>query len=69
MAGEDRCFYPAEARIEQKEVILSCPEVVHPCWVRYAFGEYPADANLINGEQLPAASFEEQIVKTETESV
>ena len=69
VAGEDRCFYPAEARIEQKEVILSCPEVVHPCWVRYAFGEYPADANLINGEQLPAASFEEQIVKTETESV
>lgn len=61
VAGEDRCFFPAKARIEGNEVVLSCPEVPVPCWVHYAFGEYPVEANLINGDGLPAASFEEQI--------
>lgn len=58
VAGKDRCFHPAEARIEKNEVVLSCLEVAQPYWVRYAFGEYPVDANLINAEKLPAAAFE-----------
>ena len=61
VAGKDRCFYPAKAWIEGNEVVLSCPEVPDPCWVRYAFSEYPAEANLVNGDGLPAASFEERI--------
>ena len=62
VAGEDRCFYAAKAWIEGQEVVLSCPEASVPCWVHYAFGDYPADANLINGEGLPTACFEEQII-------
>lgn len=61
VASNERHFYPAKAWIEGEEVVLSCPEVVCPEWVRYAFSEYPVDANLINGEGLPAACFEEQI--------
>ena len=61
VAGVDRSFCPAKAWIEGNEVVLSCPEVPVPCWVHYAFGEYPVEANLVNGEGLPAASFEEQI--------
>lgn len=61
VSGEDKFFYPAKAWIEKNDVVLSCPEVSHPYWVRYAFGEYPKDANLTNGDGLPAACFEEQI--------
>lgn len=61
VAGKDRFFYPAKAWIEEEEVVLSCPEVAEPVWVHYAYDEYPIDANLINGEGLPAACFEDQI--------
>lgn len=45
VAGVDRSFCPAKAWIEGNEVVLSCPEVPVPCWVHYAFGEYPVEAN------------------------
>lgn len=61
VAGGDRCFCPAKAWIERDEIVLSCPEISNPSWVRYAFSEYPVNANLINGEGLPAACFEDPI--------
>nr|WP_129733129.1 hypothetical protein [Parabacteroides goldsteinii] len=61
VAGIDKCFYPARASIVGEEVVLSCAEVIDPVWVHYAFEEYPIEANLVNGEGLPAACFEDRI--------
>jgi sialate O-acetylesterase len=56
VAGEDRRFGWAEARIEGDEVVVWSPQVARPVAVRYAFGNNPA-ASLYNGEGLPAGSF------------
>lgn len=64
VAGKDKCFHPAKASIAGEEIILSCREVSEPVWVHYAFDEYPIDANLVNGEGVPAACFEERICKS-----
>lgn len=56
LAGEDRVFHPAEARIEGTTVVVSSPLVSAPVAVRYAWGA--ADpAELWNAAGLPAASF------------
>ncbi|HLP09784.1 MAG TPA: sialate O-acetylesterase [Opitutaceae bacterium] len=58
LAGADRVFQPAEARIEGDVVIVSSPTVKAPMAVRYAFANDPQpDANLYNGAGLPAAPF------------
>ena len=61
VAGEDRKFYPAKARIEGKEVVVSSSEVSHPVAVRYAWTDNPEEANLYNMEggspALPASPF------------
>jgi sialate O-acetylesterase len=56
VAGEDRRFGWAEARIEGDEVVVWSPQVARPVAVRYAFGNNPA-ASLYNSEGLPAGSF------------
>jgi len=56
VAGEDKRFYPAEARVEGATVVASSPSVVQPVAVRYAWGSNP-DANLVNAEGLPAGVF------------
>ena len=56
IAGADRKFYPAVAKIERDTVIVSAPEVPEPAAVRYAFTNSP-EANLYNGAGLPAAPF------------
>jgi sialate O-acetylesterase len=58
LAGADRVFQPADARIEGDTVIVSSPVVKAPMAVRYAFANDPQpDANLYNGAGLPAAPF------------
>ena len=58
LAGADRVFQPAEARIEGDTVVVSSPAVKTPMAVRYAFANDPLpDANLYNGAGLPAAPF------------
>ncbi len=57
LAGPDRHFYWAEARLDGRRVILECPAVLHPVAVRYAWADNPADANLINRQGLPASPF------------
>ncbi len=56
IAGKDREFLPAKARIEGNTIIVSNEAVTDPLAVRYAF--HNADEpNLFNAEGLPASSF------------
>ncbi|MDM1296328.1 beta galactosidase jelly roll domain-containing protein [Sphingobacterium sp. N143] len=57
IAGADRHFVWAEAVIKGNTVVVSHKDVPHPVAVRYAWGDNPADANLINKEQLLASPF------------
>jgi sialate O-acetylesterase len=57
IAGADKKWHWAEARIEGSSVVLSSPSVSQPAAVRYAFSNNPANANLYNKEGLPAAPF------------
>jgi len=56
IAGEDRKFYWANARIEGISVVLSCPEVPNPVAVRYAWADNPI-INLVNSANLPTTPF------------
>jgi len=57
IAGEARCFVPAEAAIDGEELLVSSPEVKAPVAVRYAWSNDPEGANLSNKAGLPASPF------------
>ena len=57
IAGKDRKFVPAQARIDGATVVVSADGVAEPEAVRYAFTMNPAGANLYNREGLPASPF------------
>jgi sialate O-acetylesterase len=56
VAGEDRVFHPASARIETGRVFVSSPRVPRPVAVRLGWHE-TASPNLINAAGLPAVPF------------
>ncbi len=56
IAGADRVFHPAVARIDGDMLIVSSPKVREPVAVRYAWSNAP-EANLYNGAGLPAVPF------------
>ena len=56
IAGEDRKFVWADAKIVGKTVVVSSPEVPHPAAVRYAWHINPV-CNLYNKAGLPASPF------------
>ena len=56
LAGEDRIFHWAEARLEDERVRVSSDAVLDPRSVRYAWADNPR-CNLGNREGLPAAPF------------
>ena len=58
MAGADRKFHPAKARIVDKEakLVVECEEVPEPIAVRYAFHSW-YETNLTNTFGLPAQPF------------
>lgn len=56
VAGQDRVFHPAQARIEGEKVIVWSEDVRTPVAVRYAWGSYP-EHNLANEAGLPASPF------------
>jgi sialate O-acetylesterase len=56
IAGEDKAWKPAEARIDGDRVIVSGAEVKKPVAVRYAWENNP-ECNLFNGAGLPASPF------------
>jgi sialate O-acetylesterase len=56
VAGDDRKWFWADARIKGDSVIVSSPSVPNPKEVRYAWQSNPA-ATLFNGAGLPAVPF------------
>ena len=57
IAGADRKFVWANARIEGDKVIVWSDDVKEPKYVRYAWADDPVNPNLYNKEGLPAAPF------------
>ena len=56
IAGPDRKFYWAKARIDGNSIVVTAPEVSLPVAVRYAWANNP-DCNLVNAAGLPATPF------------
>jgi sialate O-acetylesterase len=56
IAGADKKFVWADAKIEGDTVVVSSPEVKEPVAVRYAWADNP-ECNLYNKEGLPASPF------------
>ena len=56
IAGSDRKWVWADARIEGQTVVVSSPSIPKPAAVRYAWGDNPA-VNLYNKADLPASPF------------
>ena len=56
IAGADRKWHWAEAKIAGDRVTISHPDVPKPMAVRYAWGDNPS-CNLVNGAGLPASPF------------
>ena len=57
IAGEDRNFVDAKARIDGDTVVVRSPDVKAPVAVRYAWDNYPEGCNLYNAYNFPAAPF------------
>jgi sialate O-acetylesterase len=57
IAGADKKFHWAEAKIKKNTVIVTAANVSAPVAVRYAWADNPAGANLMNKEELPASPF------------
>ncbi len=56
VAGADRKFVWADARIDGHSVVAASPQVASPVAVRYAWANNP-DGNLYNASDLPASPF------------
>ena len=56
IAGADRRWMPAAARIAGNTVVVSSPSAPAPLYVRYGWADFP-DCTLYNVEGLPAAPF------------
>ncbi|MEH3113890.1 sialate O-acetylesterase [Pedobacter terrae] len=63
LAGEDKVFYWAQARLVGDTVVLLSPMVLKPAFVRYAWADNPDRANLYNKAGLPASPFEAEVDK------
>ena len=56
IAGEDRVFYPATAKVKQKKLIVSSEQVPNPMAVRYGFEDWVV-GDLYGSDGLPISSF------------
>lgn len=56
IAGADRSFYPAEARVEGSTLVVSANRVAKPVAVRFGWSNAPA-ISLTNSTGLPASPF------------
>ncbi len=61
IAGIDKKFVWAKAKIEKGKIVVWNDEVVNPAWVRYAWADNPQGANLYNKEGLPASPFTNEL--------
>ncbi|HSD16136.1 MAG TPA: sialate O-acetylesterase [Thermomonas sp.] len=57
VAGADRVFHPAQARIEGDTVVVHSDAVVAPVAVRYGWHDDAGNADLANAAGLPASPF------------
>lgn len=57
IAGEDRQWKWAEAKIEGNTVVLSHPDITQPIAASYAYSANPIGANLYNKDGFPASPF------------
>jgi sialate O-acetylesterase len=57
IAGSDKRFVWAKAKIENDKVVVWSEMVSNPVAVRYAWADNPEGANLYNAEGLPASPF------------
>jgi len=58
IAGADKKFVWAKAKIENNKVIVWNDTIANPVAARYAWADNPEGANLYNKEGLPASAFE-----------
>ncbi len=56
LAGEDRKFHWAQAKLDMDHIVVSSPDVPNPVAIRYGWSDNP-DVNLVNGAGLPASPF------------
>ena len=56
LAGADRKFIPAQARVEGETVLVSAPGLPNPMYVRYGWMSV-METNLYNAAGLPASTF------------
>ena len=66
IAGADKKFYIASAKIVKDEIIISSDKVSKPVAVRYAWSDNP-DCNTINAEGFPMIPFRTDQWKGKTE--
>ncbi|MCW8133672.1 MAG: 9-O-acetylesterase [Planctomycetota bacterium] len=57
IAGEDKVFVWADAKIDGETVVVSSAKVEKPVAVRYAWADNPEGCNLYNKDGLPASPF------------
>ena len=57
IAGSDKKFVWAKAKIENGKVVVWSDEIASPQYVRYAWADNPVNPNLYNKEGLPASPF------------
>jgi len=57
VAGADKKWYWADAKIDGKDIVLTCDKVQAPVAVRYAYRAYPDGVNVYNAAGLPMVPF------------
>ena len=57
IAGADKKFVWAKARIEGNTIVVSNKTIANPLYVRYAWADNPVHPNLFNREGIPASPF------------
>lgn len=53
LAGADRRWQPAHARVDGDRIVLHSPAVPAPVAARYAWVDNPSEANIVGGDGLP----------------
>jgi sialate O-acetylesterase len=69
IAGPDKMFYYANAKIVNNKVVISNDKVVEPIAVRYGWADDASDNNLYNKEGFPADSFRTDNWKNITDNI
>jgi sialate O-acetylesterase len=57
ISGKDGTWHWADTTLDGDSLLVSSPEVPEPAAARYAWASNPADANLVNSDDLPASIF------------